>query len=223
MPRMCHLAVADTGDYGVEPRARIPAESIADAWTVSSRCDDGYHRPALDLDHDVALVTDRQRRWLWVPFAVTAERRQRRALRHLGLDLDQAPPHGPLWDAADPQLAATAAALADTHRGGFETLLSQAAQLAGLRTDRLRPFERTGGSLLGVSALAWLLPSTTPGHHHLYVDLPVRWRVYQRGLRAGVDVGLLEVGYVNASVARCATELRRPGRTKADDPATLPP
>jgi hypothetical protein len=52
--------------------------------------------------------------------------------------------------------------------------------------------------------------STTPGHGHLYIDKPLRWAQYKRLLKVMVEIGLLEPGYVSASLAREATFVRPP-------------
>lgn len=57
---------------------------------------------------------------------------------------------------------------------------------------------------------ATLIPSTTPGHSHLYIDVPVNWSDYQLLLDALALVGAVEPGYVQASKARGFTSLRLP-------------
>lgn len=52
-----------------------------------------------------------------------------------------------------------------------------------------------------------LVPSFTPGHYHLFVDQYVSWDDYIVFLKAAVTIGLLEEGYVNASIARGYTAL----------------
>ena len=62
-----------------------------------------------------------------------------------------------------------------------------------------------------------LLPSSTPGHSHLYIDYMITWEQYQKLLTALAEVGLLEPGYVSASIAQGQTYVRRPGITKGHD------
>lgn len=57
---------------------------------------------------------------------------------------------------------------------------------------------------------ARLIPSTTEGHAHLYIDVPMSWRQYKRLLRALVAAGVVEPGYYKASRRRGATFLRLP-------------
>lgn len=47
--------------------------------------------------------------------------------------------------------------------------------------------------------------SETPGHFHLFIDHPISWAAYVRVLVALGDAGLVEQGYVNASIERGAT------------------
>lgn len=61
---------------------------------------------------------------------------------------------------------------------------------------------------------AVLIPSSTPGHFHLYLERPVKWSAYVRMLEAMSDAGLVERGYVRASVARGRTFVRKPTCTK---------
>lgn len=57
---------------------------------------------------------------------------------------------------------------------------------------------------------AILLDSSTPGHHHLYVDKTLTWEQYEKLLLVLGEVGLLEEGYVQASLERRYTSLRLP-------------
>jgi hypothetical protein len=59
-----------------------------------------------------------------------------------------------------------------------------------------------------------LIPSSTRGHFHLYIDKPIEWGKYVKLLWALVDAGILEYNYVAASVRDGATILRRPGVKK---------
>ena len=60
------------------------------------------------------------------------------------------------------------------------------------------------------------VPSTTPGHAHLYLDVPIsRWRLYALlwGLYVG---GVIEKGYFLWSLRRGGTFVRRPGVAKTE-------
>lgn len=61
-----------------------------------------------------------------------------------------------------------------------------------------------------------VVPSETPGHHHLFIDVPMTWTQYEKLLRVLGDVGILEEGYVSASIVRRATYLAtEPWKTAA--------
>jgi hypothetical protein len=62
-----------------------------------------------------------------------------------------------------------------------------------------------------------LVPSTTEGHHHLYLDRPLTWTQYRALLEVMGKIGLLEPGYVDASIRRKQTFVRKPGVVKAPD------
>lgn len=57
---------------------------------------------------------------------------------------------------------------------------------------------------------ARLVPSSTPGHSHLYIDVPMTWDRYVAVLDALADAGVVQHGYVKASEIRKFTTLRLP-------------
>jgi hypothetical protein len=58
---------------------------------------------------------------------------------------------------------------------------------------------------------AHLIPSSTPGHHHLYVEIPaVPTEAYLDWLDASVKIGLVQQGYADAARARGRSDLRLP-------------
>lgn len=57
---------------------------------------------------------------------------------------------------------------------------------------------------------ATLLPSSTLGHFHLFIDKPMTWPVYASLLEALSAAGLVEHGYVVASLTRQHTAVRLP-------------
>lgn len=59
-----------------------------------------------------------------------------------------------------------------------------------------------------------LVESSTPGHFHLYIDHPITWPRYAAILSALTEAGIVEQGYLDASLARGATYLRMPGHKK---------
>lgn len=61
---------------------------------------------------------------------------------------------------------------------------------------------------------AKLVPSTTKGHFHLYLDKLVPWDKYVALLAAMVDAGLVEPGYLDCTIKRGASFVRKPGVKK---------
>jgi hypothetical protein len=63
------------------------------------------------------------------------------------------------------------------------------------------------------------IESSTPGHYHLYIDKELSWEDYELLLRTLAAVGIIEPGYLDASVMRQHTSVRLPWVRK--DAATL--
>lgn len=59
-----------------------------------------------------------------------------------------------------------------------------------------------------------LWPSTTLNHHHLVINKTMTWSQYRLLLTAMEMAGLLEEGYVSASLQRGYTAIRTPGEKK---------
>lgn len=91
---------------------------------------------------------------------------------------------------------------------------------ANLVSSRLDPEGKLHMPVLDLDFPASLVPSSTPGHFHLYIDKEMDWKTYERLLKALSDAGVIERGYYKASKARKATYVRIPGHTK--DNAILP-
>lgn len=73
---------------------------------------------------------------------------------------------------------------------------------------------------------AMLVPSATPGHHHLYLDVGMPWDDLVKLLNVMAEVGLVQPGYVAAAIARGATDVRAYPHTKrrpAPEPAAPGP
>lgn len=62
--------------------------------------------------------------------------------------------------------------------------------------------------VLDIDYPARLVPSSTPGHFHLYLDKEIPWGRYQLVLWALSLAGLIERGYFRAGVARGLTFAR---------------
>jgi hypothetical protein len=82
--------------------------------------------------------------------------------------------------------------------------------VSSLCTDKLhRP-------ALDIDVPCELIPSSTPGHHHLYFPtVEMHWWEYAALLGALARGGILEPQYYTASLGRRQTLLRPPGVTRA--------
>lgn len=98
------------------------------------------------------------------------------------------------------RLDATVADIADAN-----VITSEVAATAGF-PEHLRAHKL----VIDLDVPATLVPSTTPGHSHLYIDHPMTWRTYLDVLRALARAGIVEEGYVGASEARGYTAVRLP-------------
>jgi len=71
---------------------------------------------------------------------------------------------------------------------------------------------------------AVLVPTSTFGHSHLYLDHEMRWDHYRRLLKVMAAAGLVEPGFYESAVRRGTTLLRLPGASKgvpAADPSEV--
>jgi hypothetical protein len=59
-----------------------------------------------------------------------------------------------------------------------------------------------------------LLPSVTPGNHHLYINHPIPWDKYSNLLRAMADCGIADPRWVEYCLARKSALLRHPKEEK---------
>jgi hypothetical protein len=72
------------------------------------------------------------------------------------------------------------------------------------------PFSGEHTIMLDIDVPARLVPSTTPGNSHLYIDVPVKWDDYLDIMYALKQAGILQRGYYRASRKRGCTVLRLP-------------
>lgn len=61
-----------------------------------------------------------------------------------------------------------------------------------------------------------LVPSSTEGHSHLYLDVPMTQHTYQRLISALVNAGILGVGIQSQMRENGATFVRKPGVVKGE-------
>jgi len=84
-------------------------------------------------------------------------------------------------------------------------------------TSRMLDRDDSHRVVLDIDFPAILLESTTPGHHHLYIDKAMPWDHYERLLTVMAEVGLLEDGYVAACKERGFSAVRLPWVKKSRD------
>lgn len=84
------------------------------------------------------------------------------------------------------------------------------ANLVGSLTDQGNHMPVIDIDRIGVR----VVESTTPGNFHLYIDKPMPWFKYQDLLVVLADCGIVEDGYLRASMDRKATFVRKPGIKK---------
>lgn len=68
--------------------------------------------------------------------------------------------------------------------------------------------------VLDLDLNAALIPSATPGHFHLYIDKLIPWEDYSNLLIALEKCGIIEAGYMQASLDRGYSSARLPTKPK---------
>jgi hypothetical protein len=64
--------------------------------------------------------------------------------------------------------------------------------------------------VLDIDMPAKLIPSSTPGHFHLYIDHAMPWGRYAELLRALAAAGLIQEGFAESSIQRGYSVVRLP-------------
>lgn len=72
--------------------------------------------------------------------------------------------------------------------------------------------------VIDVDIPIYVVPSSQLGHHHLYIDKEISWNNYVRILKALESAGIIETGYLKASLEREYTAVRPVGITKPGSP-----
>jgi hypothetical protein len=65
---------------------------------------------------------------------------------------------------------------------------------------------------------AHLQPSSTSGHYHLYLQIPIDKEKYLRALEAMAEAGMIEPGFAKLARERGASFVRKPGHKKVKKP-----
>lgn len=82
--------------------------------------------------------------------------------------------------------------------------------LASSRVSNPGPFGEVHKPVIDIDIPVRLIPSTTPGHSHLYIDHPISWDIYENLLIALTQAGVVEEGYLRAAMQRGETFVRLP-------------
>ena len=90
---------------------------------------------------------------------------------------------------------------------------------ANVSTSIREGADDTHALLLDLDIPAWLVPSSTKGHSHLYVDTKIPTATYFALLDALADADVIQRGYAEASKRRGGTALRLPWVKKPTVPA----
>lgn len=75
---------------------------------------------------------------------------------------------------------------------------------------------RMHAPVLDIDMPCRLVPSTTEGHFHLYIDKAMTWERYALLLNALMRAGIIEEGFYKMSMKREATFVRKPGIEKQE-------
>lgn len=84
--------------------------------------------------------------------------------------------------------------------------ISKANVITSLVADKVT----TQKVLLDIDMPAKLIPSSTPGHWHLYIDHTMETAAYLKLLIALAEAGIIEDGFLKGAQARGYTDLRLP-------------
>lgn len=85
---------------------------------------------------------------------------------------------------------------------------------ADMVSSRVLTNPSTHKPVLDIDIPAQLVPSSTPGHYHLYLDVEVDWPEYASLLCALEDAGVIQHGYAKHALRREQTLVRLPEKPK---------
>lgn len=88
------------------------------------------------------------------------------------------------------------------------------SELSGTKDSKGEPLHRI---LLDIDCPVAAFESTTENNFHLYIDKQITWEDYTDLLKAMAKCGIIQEGYVEASLKRKATHLRLPWVFKSED------
>jgi hypothetical protein len=77
---------------------------------------------------------------------------------------------------------------------------------------------KTHAPALDIDFESSLIPSSTKGHYHLFLDKALTWREYRRLLKALYKAGIIEEGFYRMTLQRKKSMLRTPWTKKGEGP-----
>lgn len=97
---------------------------------------------------------------------------------------------------------------------GYRTESTCSAFNANVITSEVRGAIDLHAPVLDIDMPCTLTPSSTPGHFHLLIECGMPWRRYKKLLKALGRAGILEDGFVRASLSRGYSSVRVPWMRK---------
>lgn len=121
-------------------------------------------------------------------------------------------------ETADLNEAHVASSLLREH---FERPVSEPETKDDLFFTEIAPNRHT--VVLDIDHQAHLVESSTPGHYHLYVEVPggIEEQAYFAFLRAAAKIGLIQEGYAETSIKRGHSDVRLPWVSKGSGEHTF--
>lgn len=108
-----------------------------------------------------------------------------------------------LEDSADETLPPEPEEIGNVHQPEkivLATLGGKAPNLISSKVDVQWPRVDMHAPVIDLDIPCRLLPSSTPEHYHLYIDRLMPWETYEALLKALYDAGLIQAGYLRASL-----------------------
>jgi hypothetical protein len=170
---------------------------------------DGYTMPdGHDIINDDCDLTEAN--------IVTSQHRTNPDMHRIVLDLD----YGVTQQHSFTALGGTRLVL--TRNPDTNRMFSLKYVIAALPPAKVRASGGTGVLNIDPHCDYALIPSSTPGHHHLILDTDLPRDKYMRLLKLMADCGLIEPGYARAAARRGWSAIRPPWiRKQTNTPASL--
>lgn len=104
--------------------------------------------------------------------------------------------------------------------GPIEHVVPTGIDAANVMTSQVAGRPEAHKIVLDIDLPCRLIPSSTPEHYHLIIDTEMSWNSYHTLLTILGVLGVLEPGYVSASIERGYTCVRLPWIKKGDTNGT---